>query len=593
MKYFIFVLAVMLGCAVPQGALAQVPQLIHYQGRVAVSGNAFTGSGQFKFALVNGDGSVTYWSNDGTSNNGSEPNTSVGISAANGLFSVLLGDTSLNNMSSILPGVFANSDVRLRIWFNDGQHGFQQMTPDQRLASVGYAMTAANASVAATVPDGAITSAKLSGNAVSSGNLAPGAAVDNLQASGQSAVPSGGIILSTSAAAANLLNAGYQMVGQIAGAVSNSPPPTSGAEAWNQRSNNNAPQPRWGHTVVWTGSEMIVWGGINANYLSDGGRYNPSTQTWMPLPASGLAPRQFHVAVWTGSKMIVWGGYDNGIYLNDGAMYDPASNTWSSVTTSGAPVIRDAPVAIWTGTEMIIWGGYNNNGTHYLGDGAKYNPNTDTWTPMATANAPVARYFHTAVWTGTEMIVWGGSNGDGAFLNSGARYNPSANTWTPISSSGAPVGRFYQAAVWTGTEMLIWGGYGASGYLGDGARYNLANNSWTAMSSSGAPGPRFGHSWAWTGNEMIIWGGYNFGSLNDGARYNPSNNSWTAMITTGEPSARNWHSAVWTGSEMLIFGGIYNSTTYFNDTFSYSTGQSQSSGGGSGQTQTLYLYLKP
>jgi N-acetylneuraminic acid mutarotase len=215
---------------------------------------------------------------------------------------------------------------------------------------------------------------------------------------------------------------------------------------------------------------------------------------------------------------------------------------------------------------------------------------------MSTANAPVARYFHTAVWTGNEMIVWGGSNGDGAYLNSGARYNPNSNTWTPISNSGAPAGRFYQAAVWTGSEMIIWGGYGAggaSGYLNDGARYNPANNSWTAMSGNGAPGPRFAQSWAWTGSEMVIWGGYDFGSLDGGARYNPVNNSWTAMTTTGQPSARNWHSAIWTGSEMLIFGGINNSTTYFNDTFSYSTGQTQGGGGGGGQTQTLYLYMKP
>jgi len=34
--------------------LAQVPQLINYQGRVAVGGTNFTGTGQFKFTLVNG-----------------------------------------------------------------------------------------------------------------------------------------------------------------------------------------------------------------------------------------------------------------------------------------------------------------------------------------------------------------------------------------------------------------------------------------------------------------------------------------------------------------------------------------------------------
>src|SRR5437773_6191677 len=35
----------------------------------------------------------------------------------------------------------------------------------------------------------------------------------------------------------------------------------------------------------------------------------------------------------------------------------------------------------------------------------------DTWTPTSTTNAPAGRYEHTAVWTGSEMIVWGGDNG--------------------------------------------------------------------------------------------------------------------------------------------------------------------------------------
>ena len=32
----------------------------------------------------------------------------------------------------------------------------------------------------------------------------------------------------------------------------------------------------------------------------------------------------------------------------------------------------------------------------------------DTWTPTTLTNAPTARNVHTAVWTGSEMIVWGG-----------------------------------------------------------------------------------------------------------------------------------------------------------------------------------------
>ena len=119
---------------------AQVPQLINFQGRVVVGSVNFTGNGQFKFALVNTDGSNTYWSNDGTSTAGSQPTASVILSVNQGLYSLLLGDSSLTNMSAVPASVFSNTDVRLRVWFNDGTHGFQLLTPDQRIASVGYAV---------------------------------------------------------------------------------------------------------------------------------------------------------------------------------------------------------------------------------------------------------------------------------------------------------------------------------------------------------------------------------------------------------------------------------------------------------------------
>jgi len=51
---------------------APAPPLINYQGRVAVGAANFEGTGQFRFALVNADGTQTFWSNDGTSNAGSE-----------------------------------------------------------------------------------------------------------------------------------------------------------------------------------------------------------------------------------------------------------------------------------------------------------------------------------------------------------------------------------------------------------------------------------------------------------------------------------------------------------------------------------------
>ncbi|MES2709911.1 MAG: tail fiber domain-containing protein [Verrucomicrobiota bacterium] len=112
---------------------------------MAVNGINFDGNGQFKFALVNGGpaGAVTtFWSNDGSSVSGNEPSAAVSLTVTKGLYAVLLGDPALVNMTAVPPSVFDHDTVLLRVWFNDGVHGFQHLEPDQRLAAAGYALVA-------------------------------------------------------------------------------------------------------------------------------------------------------------------------------------------------------------------------------------------------------------------------------------------------------------------------------------------------------------------------------------------------------------------------------------------------------------------
>lgn len=132
----------------PLALQAAVPQLLNHQGRIAVDGMNFDGTGQFKFALVDATGTTTFWSNDGTSNAGGQPTAAVPLGVVRGLYSVLLGDASISNMTAVPAVVFENTDVRLRVWFNDGSHGFQLISPDQRMAASPYALAAENAALA-------------------------------------------------------------------------------------------------------------------------------------------------------------------------------------------------------------------------------------------------------------------------------------------------------------------------------------------------------------------------------------------------------------------------------------------------------------
>jgi hypothetical protein len=221
---------------------------------------------------------------------------------------------------------------------------------------------------------------------------------------------------------------------------------------------------------------MIVWGGSDGAYLNTGGRYDPSTNVWTPTSAAAGVPevRYGHTAVWSGTEMIVWGGfyYDGTVHnLNTGARYDPATDGWVA-TSIGADVPdgRQNHTAVWTGTEMIVWGGASyGSGFDTMNTGGRYDPSTNAWAATSTgANVPWWRMNHTAVWTGAEMIVWGGSDGWNQ-LNIGSRYDPFTDTWTPVSHGpSAPVARDMHTAVWTGTEMVVWGGYP---YTSTGGRY--------------------------------------------------------------------------------------------------------------------------
>ncbi len=347
-------------------------------------------------------------------------------------------------------------------------------------------------------------------------------------------------------------------------------PATSAVEgcvdAWTPTNSNNAPEARDDHTAVWTGSEMIVWGGANPFILNTGGRYTPSTDSWVATSTTNApGARALHTAVWTGNEMIVWGGNAE----NTGGRYNPATNSWMATSTTNAPTGREGHTAVWTGSEMIVWGGNNSNGLP-SNTGGKYSPSTDSWVATSTTNAPAARVLHTAVWTGNEMIVWGGNDNDGPppqYFNTGGTYNPSTNSWMATTIANVPSARASHSAVWSGSEMIIWGGTDQNFVLlNTGGRYDPGTNSWIATNTTNTPEARNRHTAVWTSNEMILWGGFDgSGALNTGGRYDPGANSWTATTTNNAPPPRSYHTAIWTGSEMVVWGGSdFPNPTYFN-----------------------------
>jgi N-acetylneuraminic acid mutarotase len=225
------------------------------------------------------------------------------------------------------------------------------------------------------------------------------------------------------------------------------------ARRWRQLPAIPAPQGRFeGYdSAVWTGTEMIVRGVVNA-------AFNPTTNRWRPLAqAPEDAPYATSIMVWTGAQVLMWGGGCCDDYGSTGAAYTPATDSWQMLPAS--PLAGRRTTGAWTGTELVIVGGeghLGDTGYQAFADAAAYNPATRTWRTLPPLPAP--RKNATVTWTGSEVVVVAGQPaiGQSRPYAGGVAYNPATDSWRPLPAM--PAGRIGHTAVWTGRQLLVWGG---------------------------------------------------------------------------------------------------------------------------------------
>jgi hypothetical protein len=235
----------------------------------------------------------------------------------------------------------------------------------------------------------------------------------------------------------------------------------------------NPPFYRFRGTVVWTGSELVYWGGesdYGDELHADGAAFDPARGTWRPLVRSPLSPRSGAAAVWTGDEVLIWGGGHEA--TNDGAAYDPAADEWRMLPDSPLGP-RMAVGAVWTGREMLVWG--NVSRTASAVDGAAYDPEADRWRELPPA--PFALNEATAAWTGDELIVFGarldGNNWSDTEHARGAAFDPATDEWRALPPY--PFSPQASTAVWTGNELIVWD------YELRAAAYDPARDEWRPL----------------------------------------------------------------------------------------------------------------
>jgi N-acetylneuraminic acid mutarotase len=208
-----------------------------------------------------------------------------------------------------------------------------------------------------------------------------------------------------------------------------------------------------GGIVVWTGHELIEWGGgCCGDVSSDGAAYNPSTDSWRKIALPPVGGQQSPVGAWTGKELVIFPGEDPEGKPVGGAAYDPAKDTWRALGSKPEPA-RGAS-AVWDEHDVLVVGGARAYGLST--NGLAYDPATNRSHRVAQSSGRIGAAI---VWTGRRLLVWGGKTFPGATvaLRHGLSYEPIGNRWSPLPQSPLP-GRVEPTAVWTGRELIVWGG---------------------------------------------------------------------------------------------------------------------------------------
>jgi hypothetical protein len=327
-------------------------------------------------------------------------------------------------------------------------------------------------------------------------------------------------------------------------------------------------EPRVNEASVWTGRQLIVWGGASPSEpkgFADGAAYDTRTARWHRIARSPLQGRIYAAAVWTGKEMIIWGGGSpvGGALFDDGAAYNPKTNRWRRISPwPGNGRVR--AIAFWNGDDMIIWGGSNPSALPggpqdpRIANGAAYNPRADSWRSIATPSF-FAGYPAFGVWTGEQLMVWGTL---GATLGA-ATYTPLTNEWRELPPSPVtPLGSA-EPVVWTGAELIVPGAQlkqvGAESGATDGAAYNQQQDTWRPI----APAPPLLSCSEpisqWTGRVVLSFCGANTRAPTPLpailAAYNPSSDHWQTLDPP--PAPIEGAAGAWTGRELILWGVTY------------------------------------
>lgn len=289
---------------------------------------------------------------------------------------------------------------------------------------------------------------------------------------------------------------------------------------------------------------------------------NIPAETWISSSPFLKATNTPHVLNGDNNDFVVFGGNDGSKNLSNGAIYDAINDTWIAIPDMGDNQERSVPVVTWVNGKLFVWGGFHQKGftQFFLNTGKIYDPTTKVWTSLPTLNAPLGRYIAAYGYNQAtnEVAIWGGSGAGGVELGDGAKYNLNTNTWTTLPTLNAPAGRSYMGFSSGAGKLFIFGGIlDAGGNAATAHFYDFAANTWTTLAAAGLPA-RYNAKTIFTGSSFLVWGGSGAGVGNEGAIYNLGSNTWSAMSTVSSPPATNLSTTTFSNGYFIYAGTDFN-----------------------------------
>eukprot|EP01048_Picozoa_sp_COSAG05_P005924 COSAG05_NODE_365_length_10774_cov_121.347822_9_plen_572_part_00 len=220
------------------------------------------------------------------------------------------------------------------------------------------------------------------------------------------------------------------------------------------------------------------------------------------------------------------GGYDGNIYLTTAERYDPDTNSWTPIASMDTR--RDGLGLTTLNNNLYAVGGSDSDGIT-LTTAERYDPDLDSWTPIASMGT--TRYALSLTTLNNNLYAGGGKDETYNTLSSSERYDPDTNSWTPIASMGTR--REYLGLTTLNNNLYAVGGLDGDNYLNTAERYDPDLNSWTPIASMGTRRRSLGLT-AFNNNLYAVGGQDNSGNtLSTAERYDPDTNSWTPIASMG------------------------------------------------------------